>query len=510
MSTGNEVKGMVLHCDGGARPNPGFGGYGIHGYIYVAKAPTKGIGRNFEVTAFGYLNKGESSPFPKDADAEKIREELRSAAPIPVTALVYVDITGAMEGIATNNTGEIVAMTRALQYAAKHDIEFLQIYTDSEYTKNGATQWIDSWVQNNWIKSDGNPVSNADLWKALQVARDAVKAKGVELRIDWVRGHDGHVGNEKADVLASMGVFDAQRGMVGDTVNESSAEDYWKNQSIRHPFIAHRRCYFSSQSSIAPGVYHLGDHGKDDELLGKRSSDGCYSVVQLAEPDQVLEMLRKYQSNLTGASNSIFSLYLDQIYGKDMYDHLDQYREKAFEPPAGYRLDLKHANKTPLAREFKPARLAARSIEELTNLELLLEKFKEGSPDIYSTDITEYFFDKVEKEQKPKKGQEKGLVEITTKLKSAITVGMTHMAVKGKVPLGNGECLEEIKLTMGIDVLDRNSLKRLESMNPKVYLVTWSVSDVAYRYATIINAAGSSGIWCGVYSNLRLVTKKAE
>lgn len=508
MSAVSTIKGMVLHCDGGARPNPGSGGYGIHGYIYSAVSPSKGIGRNFVTTSQGYVDRNQSDKVISIKEGECAEEHLINLDTILVTPVSYVDITGSIAGVSTNNTSEIIAMTQAFQYALKCDgITVLQIFTDSEYTKNGTNDWVDSWARKDWIKSDGNQVSNKDLWISLKTARDAVIAKDIFINVQWIRGHDGAVGNEKADTLASMGVFDSQRGIIGETVKETEADGYWKSTVTRHPFIAHRRCYFSSQSDIEPGTYYLGDHGKDDDLLGKKSSDGCYSVVQLSEPDIVLDLIREHQTSLTGSSDSIFAMHLDQIYGVDLYKSLVLFGEKGLEPPNGYRLDIKHADKTHLTREFKPPRLATRSIEELVTLEAILERFKNNSPDLAVNDITLNFFDIIEKKIPPKKGKSEGTVEISAKLKSDIVVGCSEITVKCKLPFGDQGIFEDLKLTFGIDVLARNALKHLEQLNPKIYTVSWSVSDLAYRYATIIKTDDGIGIWCGVYSNLRIVNK---
>lgn len=505
-----QTKGMVLFTDGGARPNPGFGGIGIHGYLYVATPMTKGVGRNFHITSQGYLDKtlcADDLYIAKDDEHTLVL--LNEGKAIAVTPITYIDITGSIDGVSTNNTCEIIAMTKALAYAVNHDIAYLSIFADSEYTLKGATEWIDSWSRNNWIKSDGNPVANKELWMALKQARDDVRSKGIALSLTHISAHSGEVGNERADMLASMGVFDGHRGIVGDTVEESTPDDYWKSNHQRHPFVSYKRCYFNSQSTHLPGVYHLGNQTKDEELLGKRVGDGCFSVVQLDEPDEVVEMIRKHQCGLSGMSDSVFSIFLDQVYNADLYKATSVFGEKSIEPPKGYRLDLKHADKTWLTREFKPVGLARRAIDELVNLESILDQFKEGSKNITTTDITEYFYDFVEKKIPPKKGQKEGTVEITTKLKPEIIVGLSHMDVKIATPFNEGSLLDDIKLAMGIDILERNSLKRLETMSPKVFVVTWSVSDTAYRYATIIKATGSIGIWCGVYSNVKLLLKQS-
>jgi ribonuclease HI len=74
------------------------------------------------------------------------------------------------------------------------------LHTDSQYVQKGISEWIHGWKKRGWKTAAREPVKNADLWQAL----DAAQARHqVEWR--WVRGHSGHVGNERADQLANRG-----------------------------------------------------------------------------------------------------------------------------------------------------------------------------------------------------------------------------------------------------------------------------------------------------------------
>ena len=80
----------------------------------------------------------------------------------------------------------------------------VELYTDSQYVRQGITSWITNWKKRGWTTSDRKPVKNADLWRALdtEVARHTVSWH-------WVKGHAGDPGNEKADALANAGVVKA-------------------------------------------------------------------------------------------------------------------------------------------------------------------------------------------------------------------------------------------------------------------------------------------------------------
>jgi ribonuclease HI len=99
----------------------------------------------------------------------------------------------------TNNRMELTAAIEALNAVKAADT--VRIHTDSTYVRDGITQWIDRWKKNGWRTAAKKPVKNEDLWRALDEARTR---HAVEWH--WVKGHDGHPENERADALARAGM----------------------------------------------------------------------------------------------------------------------------------------------------------------------------------------------------------------------------------------------------------------------------------------------------------------
>lgn len=103
------------------------------------------------------------------------------------------------EANTTNNRMELTAVIEALR-ALKRPCK-VQVWTDSQYVQKGISEWIRGWKARGWKTAEKKPVKNADLWQALDAA-----AAEHDVSWHWVRGHNGHAGNERADALANRGV----------------------------------------------------------------------------------------------------------------------------------------------------------------------------------------------------------------------------------------------------------------------------------------------------------------
>ena len=105
----------------------------------------------------------------------------------------------------TNNRMELMAAIKALE-ALKRPCK-AKIHTDSTYVKNGVTEWMPSWKENNWRTKSRKPVKNQDLWQQLDQQVDRHQLEWV-----WVKAHVGIEGNEKADQLANRGIDEMLAG----------------------------------------------------------------------------------------------------------------------------------------------------------------------------------------------------------------------------------------------------------------------------------------------------------
>ncbi len=96
--------------------------------------------------------------------------------------------------LTTNNRMELLAAIKGLE--ALNQKATITLTTDSQYVKQGITQWIHGWKRKNWVTSQKKPVKNVDLWKRLDEL-----TQFHEVSWEWVKGHSGHPENERCDEL---------------------------------------------------------------------------------------------------------------------------------------------------------------------------------------------------------------------------------------------------------------------------------------------------------------------
>jgi len=107
----------------------------------------------------------------------------------------------------TNNRMELMAVIQALMALTRPCR--IKLTTDSKYVMQGMQQWLAGWKARGWKTANKQPVKNQDLWQQLD---ELVQKHQVQWQ--WVRGHTGHPGNERADELANLGVMEITNSPV--------------------------------------------------------------------------------------------------------------------------------------------------------------------------------------------------------------------------------------------------------------------------------------------------------
>jgi ribonuclease HI len=109
------------------------------------------------------------------------------------------------ELLTTNNRMELMGVISALE-ALKKPCR-VRVITDSKYIVKGMSEWIHSWIRNNWRNSQKKEVLNKDLWERLLKA-----AQGHDIEWVWIKGHNGHLENERCDEIARLEIDRCRRG----------------------------------------------------------------------------------------------------------------------------------------------------------------------------------------------------------------------------------------------------------------------------------------------------------
>lgn len=478
----------VLYCDGGARPtNPGYAGYGIHGYVYSDKPTKKGIGKNnWMAGAEGYVKKTES-PGVENVDV-----------------VAYIDRYATMPEICSNNLAEAQAaidtITHTQSVVPDYKLSAMHIYTDNKGVVMASNELLERWEKLGWRKTNGDPLANVETMKKLLASIREFKSTA-ELKVSWIEAHNGHIGNEAADDLATIACLKRMRGEQGDHTTVSSVGDgsYWNPNHDRHALLFHKTMYFlTTAECVKPGEYFVGNHGKKDDQVIKQAADGYRGYVWLKDPIVLLEQIRQKQIEVCKGEMRVSLMHLDTVMSPDIYDTIHRHGTDCLAKLTPSRADLSCVPKTPVTRILEPFMIGYSAIENCSELKTLLEHLEAGNTEVFTpTDITDQFYKKVVK--KGKKGSPDTEV---TQLIDNFTPGQHGIAVKLKVKTKDE--LVETQATLGIDLPTRNALKKLETEDPKIYGVTWMEIN-AYRYAFVITTDTAKAVYCAWCTNLMMI-----
>jgi ribonuclease HI len=481
-------KGIVFYCDGSAAPtNPGPIGWGVHGYLYEVLDGNKPVVvEKHMVTDIGYLA----------VDPQGNYQDHTLVKPV-----MYFDLVGSSLDYGSNNKAEIKAFTSACLKAAMYDVGHVYILSDSEYVVNGITKWHQQWLRNNWRKHDGQPVPNKELWIEALNAFNALKTLSIKVKIQWVKAHVDILGNVQADVLAGIGSAHAGNGVILNDFVTSDATHYWQYEIIKNPLLNHKRIYFNSSPKFnVPGQYFQADPGGSDFIIGKKIPDAGFSVVKLVEPDEAIETVKRRMFESPKEFNVIAMIKLDRLYDRRVYKYVAKYGRHALVVEKR-NLNLNFIDRKPVCIEVNPTGLSLRSVDAFGMLEEMLADFCVSrknltTPTGFKTlDITDEFFTTEMKGHKP-----------STTLNASITMNMSELMLV-KV-LDTSYQPVKIPLVLGLDILPRNNLKKLEKHNPSVHLVTWKDSPVSVRYGVIIDSELGIGIYSNFYADKLYLTDR--
>lgn len=499
---------MVLYSDGGSyKGNPAPCGGGVHGYIYDLIPNKKGIGLSkTAITQSGYIptdniekhkltllteydiTEDDLNESLKDFSIYDENKDTKKPILYQVTIKEYCNFLKPSNGIGTNNQAELLGAITSLNFFFNSPIKYCLLYTDSQYVLDTIKNKEDI-IARDYKKKDNNEISNKELVIELYQALDKVNSKDKHIYFRWIAGHSGFIGNEMSDKMATMAAASSNHLQLGyrqdnETVDLSSIDTPFKNDKSNHPFLSMDRFYFNPSRGSSEAKYYLGNLGnmEEDTHVGKEVSDAALAIVSLRDKDDILEFVKDTQKKWLATMNHhddvLVAGFLSTISTSTAYNDLIRYRDYYIDSTGRNRPDLflLDGKNKPLTLVMDPPFLSMRTLDQFHFLENKVNTFIKGEYKGKTIDITDHFYSNSEKKCELKK-------EINDKIKYI------------DIPLSSSDIsLKELRLTLGIDLPLRNTLKRLESYFPKITLLIWSEDSMIAEYATVIEL--NTGEWC--------------
>ena len=513
--------GAVLYADGSAPVNPGPTGYGIHGYTYEVSAKAE-LFERYIPTVSGYLKPLKNAVDLEDSDNEVLNQEeieedhadSQVGHYLPLTdsqafvkPIDLVDIVGSdADPKGTNNRAELMGVLEAIRYLLDVDgLTTALIYCDSQYVIKGITEWCRNWIKNNWLNNYGQPIKNDDLWKTLVETVKQLREKDVKLKFEHVYGHIGVKGNEQADQLSRVG---SSMGIDGQTTLKRVILPYkeYKKLTLPRPLLlSHPNVYFNNNPDYnAEGTYFVCDPGVKDDQLGKRNPEASYGIVKLNTPDPYLEFLIAAQSMIKAEFDHIYMAKFAEIFDKRIY-RLIQAFGSHYLNRVGDTGEVMTVAKECLTHLMTPTGLSFRAIEYFNQLEEILKSFLQAdyqtATPINVHRVTDHFYDAV-----IKKVAGKEVTKSVFKAEHKPAIKFTKIVIKET----SGDIMVDVELPLiyGLDILPRNTLKRLETQSPNVFVVTWrDQGGGLLKYATVVTSDEGSCVFSNFFSNLIFLKK---
>lgn len=496
--------GAVFYTDGGYRSRvhydgapPAVGGFGVFGYIYTREKST--VSHNIplaDATNLGLLNKNKWLNTSYEVyGAEK-------PEPTQVTPLCYVEMLGADFNHVSNNTAEVAATLNALDLCLQLNLNEVTIKSDSKYTLLGLLA-CEKRSKSGWRKADGELIANLELWQCIYSIYQQLLDKGTKVYLMWISGHSDSIGNCSADFLATRSMNTIVNGRDPDDLEVFPVKGYWNKTVDRNPLLADKHVYFDRMDLAnvtinGLRIYKFGNLGDGMDEYTKILSTKAVSIIGIPTPDPALDVLSKLtHAKCVENELAIFIGRMDVINKPDSYLELVNHDVRFIRRDlVGHQFFL--SNKMLVLEEVSPVLLAEHTIvKEYTFYgELLATYINDGAlPNDYCvSDITNWVYTTVEK-----KG--KAITKVLDKIDKQLNITVD-------VKVGNSIKCVPLLLSPGHDLPKHRVLGKIAYPDTQVLLVSWSDSNRSFRHATIVKSKYGTGIWSGIYSNQKFVSKE--
>lgn len=482
---------LIYYSDGATGPgNPGPTGAGAHGYLYTDEdiiteenglklrdtPPDKNI-----PTTKGYIMEAHLPKVLLDVTVKK------------VVPRIYFDAIIPYDMRSTNNVGEIIGSVFPISYILEQaglNIISINNKTDSQYVIDIYKKLVKD-TSKSWKNNGTKNLIHLEEMDRLSMMFDAL---GIEFKTVKVPGHSLIFGNEISDKLAVT----ARLKMVeGDTTAQISlvTDKYWKPKITKHPLLRVKNVYFAHHelNSVGKGVYSVMEYDIDVEV-GKLSSETMFGLVVLKEPEPDLERviamdkkINKNHSMLSSVDMSVFYNQLFHRYGKDFGDTALTTNKN------GNGVNIINMAERPLSKIMVPQGLAKTGLDKTLELKPTISRYRkfqetgECEADYSYIDITD-------------------LIYKEAKNRLEIILPMNEKYLKFNHTISTGRDVE-LTIALGRELIDRNSLKQLEKLQPKIFVEVREASKKCLYFNTIVDVTGTGDIaaYTNFYSSMFVI-----
>ena len=475
-----KVSGAVFYSDGGHRavhfkPRAG---YGLHVYFYNdEKAEGLGAFKLDYPTKNGYLPKKQV--------------EKGGAVNIAKILNAYGNIGGK-----TSQVAELEAFIQAahifIDTGLHNFVGVFALRTDSEYVVKGINDYIHVWASNKWRKADGSGLGNVTYWKKIYELIAKIEELGCGLDIGWVKAHATNFGNNVADQLATLGLFQEL-----EYADEWIARAAYMAASLEFSplLIDSKLLYYPGRTNMRDGMhYHYlfssNNNADKANQVGRNLIDASISFVAtmheqptLTEIYERCEVLDDHISrtpkvvdlNLITKPNVQIELSAANI------PHLPQVHDKK-------DIKINTVGEKTVITVLDPPRNSLVTERRLEELIEVFRRFESGDDTIIETDITEHLFDT--------EVNGKGVTKYKFKVTESPAVDVT-------APIWKEDGIKDYKftLTLGLDLPRRRVFSNIKDANPKVSIFTWYENEEVSYFGTIIRIDDAFGVWTAEVSN---------
>lgn len=481
-------EGLVFYTDGGCRlSTSGVAGFGIHGYRYRLNTPKRGLGLGkIYASPTGYLD--PTSPY----DSETTKYQRKESDSQVCTVLAYYDGYGGVDGAQTNNRAELLGLCAALRKALdEHGIVRLHIIADSEYALKAYSN-IEKACKNGWTGSSGQALANADLLEQVHNLKQACKAASLSVTIEWMRGHTGNLGNERADELCHVAMNRQEWGkeVIGLQLTQSEPGGYWDAPESRHPLLSDTRVYLlKSNEPILYAhdryphcqVYYTGNAGGKGSEPGVGDAERYNGIVHTnGQPDALIEHVREYTQNPEDKTLALVEVRNDILGHARVIKAMSDHGVYAIRKGQDRRYpELTCANRT-IGFYHTPVMLSLHFYSDLSDLHDWVMQYR-TDPQMSSVAVID-ITDRVYETPVDKRGQAQLSV-----------IADDDFVVTWDV--------FKIKLAYGIQFPNRTLFGRIKDLNPKVNLIITEVGDLCASFAVEVQCDTGWGVWQSQYAN---------